>query len=248
MRPSSSPPGGALPAWLALAGSAFLLVHLAAVGLAALDVPSGPWPGVGFVPAPPFVHAAARPTNFTHVRLLKVGHAFRHYTNRPGVPGAVFEVRLKDDKGQPLTDRRGEPLVVNYPEKDANPWVRHRQTILARQLADDLPVEPPAGEAIAAPGQAVPNVEIWDIVGERRLALKTIPQHLVPRDREVMRPSDWELLLARSFARYLCRRHDAASAEIVRRTRQPVPPAILTQDLPPMPFDELVASYGEVSR
>ena len=112
MRPSSSPPGGALPAWLALAGSAFLLVHLAAVGLAALDVPSGPWPGVGFVPAPPFVHAAARPTNFTHVRLLKVGHAFRHYTNRPGVPGAVFEVRLKDDKGQPLTDRRGEPLVV----------------------------------------------------------------------------------------------------------------------------------------
>jgi hypothetical protein len=59
-----------------------------------------------------------------------------------------------------------------------------------------------------------------------------------------MRPSDWALVLARSYGRYLCRTHGAASAEIVRHTREPVSPAVLFgMRPPPNAFDEYVATF-----
>lgn len=258
MRPSPPRP---LPTWLTVCASALLLFHLSAIVLAALDAPSGPWPNVGMVLPPTFARSSSELTR-THVKLLKVGHAFRFYSNRPGVPGAVLEVQLRDDAGQPLRDGRGEPLLLRFPDASANPWVRHRQAILARQLGDDNPVEPPMGEIIAPPGQAVPTVSYWarlDEVNpalrgagplrpedERKLFLHTVPVHLVPRERPAMRPSDWEMVLVRSYARHLCRQYGAASAEVVRRTRDPIPPALLFQDIPPAAFDDLVANYGEV--
>ncbi len=252
MRHSPSPPRSSLPRWLTLAGSALLLYHLAAVGLGVLDAPSGPWPGPmggGMAIAPAFAHNLAGPTTYTHGKLLKVAHSYHYFTNRTGTPSAFLEVRLKDNKGEALKNARGEPLVLRFPEKDANPWVRHRQGILARQLADDLPVEPPTGEVIAPPGGRVPTVDLWEPVADRRLTLRAVPQHLVPRDRPgIMGPSAWEMLLARAYARHLCRSHGAASAEIVRHTRETVPPVVLFNDLPPANFEDLVASYGEVSR
>jgi hypothetical protein len=86
------------------------------------------------------------------------------------------------------------------------------------------------------------------VAGPHRLRLKSVPQHLAPRDRSVFRPSEWSLLLARSYARHLCRAHGAASAEIVRHTREAIPPAVLFfDDAPPEAFEELVSTFGEVS-
>jgi hypothetical protein len=80
-----------------------------------------------------------------------------------------------------------------------------------------------------------------------QLRLQEIPQHLVPRTRSVMRPSEWTVLLARSYARHLCREYGAATAEILRHTREPISPAILFESESGATFDELVASFGKVS-
>jgi hypothetical protein len=122
--------------------------------------------------------------------------------------------------------------------------------ILARSLADDQPVQARPGEAIPAPHQAARTVEIFDPIGEHTLALKTVPEHLVPRDRAVYRPSDWSMILARSTMRQLLRMNrSAASAELVRHTREAVMPALLFSDDPPADaFQELITHFGEVRK
>jgi hypothetical protein len=81
------------------------------------------------------------------------------------------------------------------------------------------------------------------------LHLAAVPQHRLPRYPGRWRPSEWSLILARSYGRYLCRTHGAASAEIVRHTREPVPPAVLFgQETPPAVFNDLVANFGEMSQ
>ena len=47
------------------------------------------------------------------------------------------------------------------------------------------------------------------------LHLQAVPQHRLPRYPGRMRPQEWSLILARSYGRYLCRTHGAASAEVV---------------------------------
>src|SRR5262249_23767224 len=96
--------------------------------------------------------------------------------------------------------------------------------------------------------QQVQTVPIWDLAGEQSLRLRRVPEHLIPRNRQVYGPTEWSLVLAHSYTRYLCRKHGAASAEIVRHSRESLPPtALLTGPPPPMDFTELVASYGDTS-
>ena len=54
-------------------------------------------------------------------------------------------------------------------------------------------------------------------------------------------------MLARSYARYLCRMHGAASAEIIRHTKDPILSGVLLEPSAPSP-EEFVASFGEVKR
>jgi hypothetical protein len=78
------------------------------------------------------------------------------------------------------------------------------------------------------------------------LSVRTVPEHLLPRDRQVFRPSEWSLLLAQSYGRHLCRAHGAASVEIIRRTREAIPPAVLNLPEPPAElFETLSANFGE---
>lgn len=238
-------PARALPAWLVLLGSAAVAFHLFALGVLAVAAPSGPWPGAnGTIMGmePPFAAAVSAVTTREYLAPLKMSHNYHFAASRPGLPAATFEVRLKDAKGQPLQ-------TLTFPDEHANCWLRHRQALLAAQLADDVPIPPRQGEVIPPPGAHVPNVRYWDAAEDGGLRLKEVPEHLVPRDRPVFRPSEWSLVLARSYVRHLCREHGAASAELVRRTREPIAPDLLFADEPPpAAFDTLVANFGEFSR
>ena len=259
MSPAPFPSAGALPRWLIAAGSAVIVFHFAAVLIPILDMPSGPWAtpmGRTAAPAPAFAHEAAGLANL-HGDYLRVVHSYHFDTNRPGdIPGVRFDVVLRDKDGTVMK-------TLAFPDPGANPWVRQRQEILATSLAPDLPAEKPASDIIAPPGQKPPMVDVWALPGEdftanaspppatsndrkAPLRLVRVPQQRVPRYRDSWRPSEWSLVLARSYARYLCRANNAASAEIIRHTREPVGPDVLmggdTVDL-----SEIVASFGEKS-
>jgi hypothetical protein len=94
----------------------------------------------------------------------------------------------------------------------------------------------------------MPEVTVWfGAAGETTLHLQTFAENLLPRDMPLSRPSAWSLILARAYARHLCREHGAASAEIVRHSRNPILPTTLfmVDQLPPNTFQELVCSFGE---
>jgi hypothetical protein len=245
MTDSRSGEAGAFPPWLTLCASVAIAAHLLALAALVIAAPSGPWPmpfGAGVAMEPPFAQAVSNVTTRNYLIPLRMSHNYHFTSNRPAAPGVFFEVRLKDDNGDTVK-------VLRFPDETANFWVRHRQNLLAQALADDQPVESPGGEVIAAPHQQMQTVTIWDMGSDRMLQLRTVPQHLVPRDHPVFRPSEWSLLLARSYGRYLCRAHGAATAELVRHSREPVLPTVLTTEEPPAgTFDELVSNFGEFPR
>src|SRR5690606_10998124 len=129
---------------------------------------------------------------------LGLAHHYRRVTNNPALVGGAIELRLEAADGSPLGS-------LPLPDPRCNWWVGHRQALLARALADDLPVFPPEGEMVAAPGHALPSSPFWELSPGGGLELRNVPQHLIPRERPVFRPSDKSLLLARSMARYVCR-------------------------------------------
>jgi hypothetical protein len=176
-----------------------------------------------------------------YLQALGMTSHYHFAANRPAVPGATLEFRLEDDAGTLLT-------TVMIPDPDRPFAVRHRQQVLASRLADDVPAQPPEGEFIAAPSRSVPTVEIWEPGGPRELVLKSVPEHLIPRDRPVFSPSPQSMLLARSYARALCRKHGAAKAEVIRHTQEPIPPAIMFM-VGPGPSDadgKLVSRFGRL--
>ena len=119
-------------------------------------------------------------------------------------------------------------------------------------LGNDQVVIAPQSEVVPAPNQKVPTVQMWDMAeGPQSLKLKTVPQHLIPRDRPggVWGPSDFMLLLVRSYGRHLCQTHGAASVEIIRHHQQPMPSVVLFPDNFPFPagsFDEQTSNFGDI--
>jgi hypothetical protein len=91
--------------------------------------------------------------------------------------------------------------------------------------------------------------EYWDMGEGGKVQLKSVPEHLVPRDRPVLRPTEWARVVVRSYDRYLCRKYGAASAELIRHSREAIMPAVLFMDEPPADaFNEVVCSFGEQKR
>lgn len=226
-------------------GSVAVALHFSILGVSVLAAPSGPWPtpfGGERGDPPAFAYVLDEVTRPNYLWPLKMTHNYHFMTNQSERTDVYIEVRLKDDTG-------AVSATLRYPQKDANPWLRHRQELLARNLLDDRPIQPPAGEVIPAPGQSVRKIVIWDTKPDRTLGLNSVEEHRIPRDRPVRGPSELSLTLARSFARHLCRTHGAATAEIVRHSKDPVSPLVLFQpDVPPGATEELVASFGEMPR
>jgi hypothetical protein len=232
-----------MPRWVTLPASAVLLFHLVAVGVLVIAAPSGPWPmfggAMGLPPA--FAQAISARTTRYYLMPLKMTHNYHFAANRTQVSAAKFEVRLTDAEGKLLE-------TLNFPEDNVNPWVRHRQVLLAQGLTDDLPVQPPAGEYIPPVGQEPPRLLLWaggnSPSSPLHLEEKSILE--VPRDRPVARPSPWTLLLAHSYGRYLCRAHGAARAELVRVSQDPIPPMVMFEERLPDKFDTLTSDFGKV--
>jgi hypothetical protein len=170
-------------------------------------------------------------------------HDYHFVSNVVALPTVVFEVRLKDDSGKVLK-------TLKYPDEKANFWVRHRQRLLAQGLGNDLPVQRPQGQQLLPPGQTHPKIRLWKPTeGDPVLRLEEVSTLELP-DMPLARPSDWAVVLAQSYARFLCRQHGAAKAEVVRKSRNALVPDLMfvvgpNQPLPPDTFAELSCNFGE---
>jgi hypothetical protein len=174
--------------------------------------------------------------------LLQINPQTGAVADRPDPPGVFLEFRLKDEAGN-------VQATVTLPDSAANPWIRYRQQLLIQPLAEDQPIQPMAGEVIPPAGQTAQTTTIWDFGSGKTLHLTPVPEHLVPRDRPVFGPTDLSLALTRSYARYLCRTRQAASAQVIRHTREPVPPPGSASEGPtPGATDDLIADFGDLSR
>lgn len=234
----------AMPRWAMALASVAITGHVFAIVIGVLVAPSGPWPaeGSGTLSTPPqFAYSLNAMAPADYLQALGMTSHYHFAGNRPAVPGAKLEFRLEDDAGKLLT-------TVTIPDPDRPFAVRHRQQVLTSRLADDVPAQPPEGELIAAPSRSVPTVDVWEPGAPRELVLKSVPEHLIPRDRPVFSPSPQSMLLARSYARALCRKHGAAKAEVIRHTQEPIPPAIMFMAGPgPSDADgKLVSRFGRL--
>ena len=230
-----------LPFWLKIAGSVAVGLHLFVIAAWVLGAPSGPWStpmGPSMALGPQFVKPFNDATLPGYLQPLRMTHNYHFETNQLAQPGVFFEVHLKDKNGQRFK-------TVKFPDEKSNYWVRHRQQLMAQGLAQDQLVPPPQGEVVSAPNKRV-ELAIWE-PGENEMRLKKVAHHLVPRDRPVMTASEWSLVLAKAYARYQCRVHNAASAEVVRHTREAWQPGYLFIPTIP-PNDELVCNFGDTRR
>lgn len=232
-----------LPHSLVLLGSVVVAGHLFAVLSVALAAPSGPWPmqmGNSNAFGPQFARSVDETVGPNYLSAIKMTYNYHSPTNRPEMPAIYLEVRLKDEAGKTIK-------TVRIPDENANYWVRHREQLLARALGEDEIVEARPGEVIPAPNQKVRTVEYWDNVNEHTLRLHEQPEHLLPRDRMVWKPSALARVLARSYVRYLCRVHGAASGELIRHHKDPVLSALMfVPDPPKNLFQETTSNFGEI--
>src|SRR5262249_37998709 len=142
----SSQPDVRIPRWLIWIGSIAIAAHFAAIGVNAPAAMSGPWPKsdtgmVGPPVLPTQINTALGPDFLKLARLNTNYHVLANHL--PSTPGVYLEFHLKDDQGNELA-------VVKLPDDDANPWVRHRQSLLTQQeLWEDRRVVPQQSELIA---------------------------------------------------------------------------------------------------
>jgi hypothetical protein len=231
-----------LPAALKAAGTVFILFHLLALGAHVLSARSGPWwSPFGRSPAEPpqFASAISSRVFPWYLQPLRMTHDYHFATNRTDSAEAKFEIVLYDRAGRVVQ-------TLNFPESGGNPWVRHRLDLLAQNLIEDTPIMPPQSESVAAPKKLTRTVEIWEPKEGGPYYIRRIPEHSIPRNRPVYSPSAWSALVAKSYVRYQCRLHDAASGELIRRSREPVEPSYLIVPAPP-DFQEMVATFGKVT-
>src|SRR5438094_425610 len=119
-----------LPFALKVAGSVFAVGHLLLIGLYALAAESGPWPynnGPSTSPGPQFATTIIWDVAYPlYLRPLRLTNDYHFASNRPAEYAVYFEVVLKYEYGEVKT--------LKFPDDKANPWVRHRQQLLAQQL------------------------------------------------------------------------------------------------------------------
>lgn len=236
-----------LPPALKALGSAFVIGHFIALGGLVLSADSGPWPtpfGESTSLGPWFARTLNLEAAYPYyLEPLRLTHNYHFFTNRVAQPEVKFEIKLYDRTGRVIE-------TLAFPEKTANPWVRHRLQLLAANLYGDRRVFAPMGESSAPEGKFARKVKIWEPEkGSGGVqVMKDVPRHLVSRDRFVFGPSAWSKIVADSYVRFQCKLHNAAAGELIRRSKEAVQPSLLLlEDIPAAAFPENVVSFGKVT-
>jgi hypothetical protein len=233
-----------VPRWLMLVGSVGIAFHLVAVVVMVLASRSGPWPspyGPSNQEPPPFAVAINDYTGRYYLQPLQLVHNYHFISNRTDLSSVRFEVRLKDAKGDVIE-------TLQFPEEGANFWVRHRQGLLAHNLADDQLVESNRQNTLNPEGQ-VERLLIWrQSKPGGEFTLQSVPVSSLKRTQMEEAPSAWAQLLAKAYVRYLVQKRGADSGELIRHSRNPVPPIVVLAEprlWPQNLFDEKVADFTE---
>lgn len=232
--------GRQIPRWGRVLGSIAIALHLTAVVVAVLSSQSGPWPGDNLAHAPLFAEQLAGVLE-PWLGVVKLSTNFHFNECRPTV-STRFEAILRDAGGK-------EVQRFQFPQESASAGLRHRQSLLAFEISQDEPLRPPQGFWVAAPGKEPKKVPIWQVEeGSREGKLGSIAENLIPRDRPVFAPTPLAAIAARSYSRFLCRLHGAASCEIVRFDRMLYPPMLVMENSEPNPsfFEENSRSFGAI--
>lgn len=243
MSDSSSPSLVRVPRWLVWVGSIAIVAHFAAIGVNALAAMSGPWPDDGMIGPPLLAVEVNEAIGADYLKLVRLNTNYHVLANQvPGLPSIYLEFRLQDEQGNELA-------VVKLPNDDANPWVRHRQSLLTQRLFwEDRQVVPQQTELIPAAGGELPKRRYWTLE-KGRLELVTVDVNKVPLTPPVMGPTDWSFVLARAYSRYLCRTYGAAKAQVLRHHQDAIRPLVLhAENLQARDFEEMVSNFGEFSR
>jgi hypothetical protein len=254
----STSPARPLPRWIIRLGSVAIVWHLLAVLLVAIAAQSGPWPSPFGIPSPQeppaFVwqrNTVGRVFNdfaFGYLQPLHLDSTFHFSSNRTDTSAVRFEVHLKYEDGAMKT--------LRFPEDEANFWVRHRQSLLAQNLGADESVQSNLQNTVSATGE-VQILGVWrpaksETGGKgpqmppRELVLHLEPVTGIDRmEQQLQGPSRWSQLVAQSYVRYLVRKTGAESAELVRHSRDPIPPVVLIRPPDATLFTDLVADFTE---
>ena len=237
-----------LPKWLMVLCSTAAVVHLSLMGLFALAASSGPWPvpppfgGESPVDGPAF--ATSISVNFTlpyYLKPLRMTHNYHFASNRPAPYAVYFEAHLKDEAGK--------VTILKFPDEKANGWVRHRQELLAQNLAQDQRLPPRGTQPVAEAGK-LPKFEVWEPEGRFKLMLKSVTELELKPVQQYEQPSAWTKAVSQSYARYLLREHKAVSVELIRCSRPTVMPMMMFLPEPQIKdnFTEMKAHFGEYRR
>ena len=190
-----------LPSWLMALCSTAAVTHLLLMGLFALAANSGPWPvpppinGVWPADGPAF--ASSISANFTYpyyLKPLRMTHNYHFASNRPAAVATYFEAHLKDEAGN--------VTVLKFPDEKANAWVRHRQELLAQNLAQDERLPPLGGQQVGKQ----PEIDVWDPDGPFKVRLRsgTAEELKLNRVQQYDQPSAWTKAVSQSYATICC--------------------------------------------
>jgi len=238
-----------LPRWVVVAGSGVIVFHLFAIVVFVLAAPSGPWstpfgPSTAFGPF--FVEDINNATS-RYLSVIHLAHDYHFQADQTDLPAVYFEAKLRDKAGKVIG-------TLKFPQDKANFWVRHRQSLLAQGLGDDRPPEGARGSnPIAAPGQKLKDIPVWERIGNTGDSYKLGKKQTITPDLELMAPSARSILLVKAYARYLGRQHEAASVELIRHSRNGIMPEMVYinrqrqvagVEQTPYSLNEMVANFG----
>lgn len=212
---TTTPAGWPLP--LRLLVSVAIIFHLAALAGLVLSTRTGPWAmpdgDIGIAHAPFFAERIFDSTR-GYRQALRLTEDYRFSSNlRPDSDNQV-EIRLKDKDGKVIK-------TVLLPQ--SNSWLGsyQREQLIANLLSKNEAVDAPEGEKIPPPGQQVPMASYWKAQGSNKLwKLEITPEHLLPREEEMARPTDLSVILAKSLARHAQKKYGGESADVALRSKQ----------------------------
>jgi hypothetical protein len=242
--------GRPLLLWVIRLGSVGIVLHLLAVLVVVFAAQSGPWPSP-FGPSPQeppaFVwqrNAAGKILNdlaFGYLQPLHLDSNFHFSSNHTEFSAVRFEAHVKEPDGTETT--------LSFPEKDANFWVRHRQSLLAQSLGGDESVQSRLQNTMPASGR-IERLAIWARGNsDHEFVLRMKPVTAFDQtEQQTMGPSEWSQQLAQSYVRYLRRKTNAEHIEIIRYSREQIPPVVLLappEAWPPNLFNDMVADFTE---